>query len=172
MKKFAETYSDPNCATAVALIPWGHNIALLEKLQNTNQRLWYAKKTIENGWSRSMLLMWIESDLYSRQGKAITNFKVTLPEPHSDLAEQTLKDPYNFDFLTLENQAREREVEQGFMAHIQSFLIELGTGFAFLGRQYHLEVSNKDYYLAGQSSYLRALFDFANKFNKNYPNGE
>ena len=147
MRKFAEVYSDLNWATAVAQIPWGHNVTLLEKLTNTDQRLWYAKKTIENGWSRSVLLMWIESDLYKRQGKAINNFKVTLPEPHSDLAEQTLKDPYNFDFLTIDNEAREREIERGLMAHIQKFLLELGQGFSFVGQQYHLEVGEKDFYL-------------------------
>jgi len=125
MKKFAESYFDDNSATAVAQIPWGHNIALLEKLQDNKQRLWYAYKTIENGWSRSTLSMWIESDLYKRQGKAITNFKATLPESDSDLAEQTLKDPYNFDFLTIDNKAREREIKHGLMAHIQKFRTRL-----------------------------------------------
>ena len=97
MRKFADCYKEVNCATAVAQLPWGHNIAILEKLQSNAQRLWYIQQTIENGWSRASLVMWIESDLYSRQGKAVTNFKATLPEPYSDLAEQTLKDPYNFD---------------------------------------------------------------------------
>ena len=94
------------------------------------------QKNHENNWSRASLTMWIESDLYSRQGKAITNFKATLPEPNSDLAEQTLKDPYNFDFLTIDEKAREREIEHGLMAHIQKFLLEFGQGFAFIGRQY------------------------------------
>lgn len=147
MRKFAETYSDKNVATAVAKIPWGHNIVILEKLQSNYQRLWYAKKTIENNWSRASLVMWIESDLYSRQGKAVTNFKATLPEPNSDLAEQTLKDPYNFDFLTIDEKAREREIEQGLMAHIQKFLLELGQGFAFIGRQYPITVGSKDYFI-------------------------
>ena len=91
--------------------------------------------------------MWIESDLFGRQGKAITNFKATLPEPNSDLAEQTLKDPYNFDFLTLDKKARELEVEHGLMAHIQKFLLELGQGFAFIGRQYHIKVGSKDFFI-------------------------
>ncbi len=147
MRKFAESYPDVNFAAAAAKLPWGHTMVLLDKLQNTDQRLWYVKKTIENGWSRSVLSMWIESDLYSRQGKAITNFKITLPEVDSDLAQQTLKDPYNFDFLTIDSKAREREIEQGLMAHIQRFLLELGQGFSFVGQQYHLEVGQKDFYL-------------------------
>ncbi len=147
MRKFAETYPDKIVATAVATIPWGHNIAILEKLQSNVQRQWYAKKTIENGWSRATLILWIESDLYSRQGKAITNFKATLPAPHSDLAAQTLKDPYNFDFLTIDEKAREREVELGLMAHIQKFLLELGQGFAFIGSQYPIKVGDKDFFI-------------------------
>ena len=111
----------PNCPTAVGqleynpilMIPWGHNITILEKIQDDKQRLWYAKQAVENGWSRSVLLTWIESDLYSRQGRAITNFKATLPKPDSDLAQQTLKDPYNFDFLTISTEAREQDIEQG-----------------------------------------------------------
>jgi predicted nuclease of restriction endonuclease-like (RecB) superfamily len=153
MMAFHEAY--PNCPTAVGqleenailMIPWGHNVAMVEKLQDIKQRLWYAKKTLENGWSRATLAMWIESDLYSRQGKAITNFKVALPQPYSDLAEQTLKDPYIFDFLTMDTKAREQEIEQGLMAHIQKFLLELGQGFAFIGRQYHIQVGNKDFFI-------------------------
>src|SRR3990167_4976586 len=115
----------------------------MDKLESQQQRLFY----IEKCWSRSSLVMWIESDLYSRQGKAITNFKMTLPDLHSDLAQQTLKDPYNFDFLMIDTHAKEREIEQGLMEHVESFLVELGKGFAFLGRQYHLEVGNKDFYI-------------------------
>jgi len=147
MRKFAGAYSDSNVATAVAKLPWGHNVVLLEKLQSNDQRLWYAQQTLENGWSRSSLILWIESDLYNRQGKAITNFKQTLPAPHSDLAEQILKDPYNFDFLTIDSQARERDIEQGLMAHIQRFLIELGQGFSFVGQQYHVTVGDQDFYI-------------------------
>ncbi len=142
MRSFFVAYD--NCRTAarqleespITMIPWGHNVVLLEKLQDNKQRLWYAGKILENGWSRASLVLWIESNLYNRQGKAITNFKATLPEPQSDLAEQTLKDPYNFDFLTMDAKAREREIELGLMAHIQKFLLELGQGFAFVGRQY------------------------------------
>jgi predicted nuclease of restriction endonuclease-like (RecB) superfamily len=147
MRRFAESYSDLNCATAVAQIPWGHNLVILQKIENNDQRLWYVQKCLENGWSRSVLTMWIESNLYGRQGKAVSNFKTTLPEPTSDLAQQLLKDPYNFSFLTISEKAKEQEIEQGLIDHIQHFLVELGKGFAFLGRQYHLEVSNKDFYI-------------------------
>lgn len=147
MRKFADCYDNINCATAAAQLPWGHNMVILDKLQNDDQRLWYIQQTIENGWSRASLIMWIESDLYSRQGKAITNFKTTLPEPLSDLAEQTLKDPYNFDFLTIDIKAREREIELGLMSHIQKFLLELGQGFAFIGRQYPITVGDKDFFI-------------------------
>lgn len=121
MRKFAESYDDGNLATAIAKLPWGHNISLLECLQSNDQRLWYAQKTIENGWSRSMLEMWIESDLFSRQGKAITNFKQTLPSLDTDLAEQILKDLYNFNFLTIDNQASEKDVEDGLIKHMEKF---------------------------------------------------
>ncbi|NGX54503.1 MAG: hypothetical protein KR126chlam2_00114 [Chlamydiae bacterium] len=147
MRRFANCYPELNCATAVAQIPWGHNIILLEKLEGFERRVWYAKKTIENGWSRRVLTSWIESDLYSRQGKAITNFETTLPKPLSELAQQTLKDPYNFDFLALDKDYREKELEQGLMNHLQKFLLELGQGFAFVGRQVPLSVGEKDYYL-------------------------
>src|SRR3989339_1534169 len=128
-------------------IPWGHNIVLMHKLKDSDERLWYAQKIIENGWSRSMLETWIKSKLHSRTGKAITNFSRTLPSPHSDMAQQALKDPYVFDFLTLQQEHLERDVEQGLIDHIQKFLLELGKDFAFVGRQYHLEVDEDDYYL-------------------------
>lgn len=145
MKQFAESYPEGISETAVSQIPWGHNIALLQKIDHTQERIWYAEQTIENGWSRSMLINWIESDLFGRQGKAITNFQNTLPEPQSDLAEQTLKDPYNFSFLALDKKFREKELEQGLVDHIQTFLLELGAGFAFVKRQQRLEVSGKEY---------------------------
>jgi predicted nuclease of restriction endonuclease-like (RecB) superfamily len=132
---------------AVAEIPWGHNIVLLEKLKNSAQRIWYARQTSANGWSRAMLDHWIESDLYSRQGKAVTNFKQVLPPPQSDLANEIVRDPYNFDFLTLRGQAAERELESGLLEHIRRFLIELGAGFAFVGQQVHLPVDGEDFYI-------------------------
>ena len=119
MRKFAESYPDSNCATAVAQLPWGHNVLLLNKLGELSHRLWYAQQAIENGWSRSMLEMWIEANLHKRKGKAITNFKHTLPVPQSDIAQQILKDPYNFGFLTLDTIHREKELEQGLIDHLQ-----------------------------------------------------
>jgi predicted nuclease of restriction endonuclease-like (RecB) superfamily len=126
-------------------LPWGHNIALLQKIKDPATRLWYAQTTLEHGWSRNVLTLQIESRLHQRQGKAITNFSLTLPAPQSDLARQTLKDPYIFDFLTLDAAARERELELGLLDHIQKFLIELGVGFAFVGRQYRLKVSGEEF---------------------------
>ena len=117
------------------LIPWGHNIILVEQIKNFSEREWYARKTVENGWSRNVLEMWIASDLFYRQGKAANNFQKALPSIQSDLAEQILKDPYSFDFLTVTNEAREKEIEEGLMNHLQKFLLELGNGFAFVGRQ-------------------------------------
>lgn len=131
----------------IFLIPWGHNVILTTKLKDNKQRLWYAQQTIENGWSRNNLEMWIDSDLFSRQGKAITNFKAILPKHESDLAEQSLKDPYCFDFLTLHDKAKEKDVEDGLVAHVQKFLTELGVGFAFVGRQYPIEVEDEAFYL-------------------------
>ncbi|MBS0615612.1 MAG: DUF1016 family protein [Verrucomicrobia bacterium] len=145
MRQFAESYPDGISETAVSQIPWGHNIVLLQKVETIKLRLWYAEQTLANGWSRNMLVNWIESKLHSRQGRAINNFKRTLPELQSDLAEQTLKDPYNFSFLALDKKYREQELEQGLIDHIQKFLMELGQGFAFIGRQYTLEVSDKEY---------------------------
>ncbi len=128
-------------------IPWWHNIILLERLPNIDQRIWYAQKVLENGWSRSVLETWIDSDLYSRQGKAITNFQAILPKPQSDLAEQTLRDPYCFDFLTLTDKAREKDIEAGLVTHIQNFLTELGVGFAFVGKQYPLVIEGDTFYI-------------------------
>jgi predicted nuclease of restriction endonuclease-like (RecB) superfamily len=136
-----------NLPRPVAEIPWGHNVWLLEKVSHPLIRLWYAYKTIEYGWSRAMLTAQIETGLHRREGQAITNFSETLPAPQSDLAQQTLKDPYNFDFLTLAADARERDFELGLLDHIQKFLVELGVGFAFVGRQYRLEISGEDFSL-------------------------
>jgi len=148
MVQFAKEYPDFELVQQlVAQIPWGHNLILLQKLKSKDQRIWYIKKTIENGWSRSMLSNWIKSDLHSRQGNAITNFTSTLPSLQSDLAHQTLKDPYCFDFLSLGEDAHEKSIEAGLVSHIQKFLLELGKGFAFVGRQYLIEVDNDAYYI-------------------------
>lgn len=136
-----------NLPQAVAEIPWGHNIWLLEKVKDPVERLWYAHKTIEHGWSRAVLTVQIESGLYERQGKAVTNFAATLPPPQSDLAQQSLKDPYLFDFLTLHDEAVERDLESGLIDHVQKFLLELGAGFAFVGRQVPLPVGDEDFNL-------------------------
>ena len=146
--------SGTTCATiveqAVPLliqIPWGHNRAIISKCKDTNEALFYVNKTIENGWSRSVLVHQIESDLYTRSGKAISNFETTLSVEQSDLANEFLKDPYNFDFLTLRENFKEKELESGLLEHITSFLLELGSGFAFVGKQKNLKVGQKDFYI-------------------------
>ena len=131
----------------VAALPWFHNVILVESIKDGPQRLWYAQMAQEHGWSRNILVLQIKSELYARQGKAITNFQAALPPPQSDLAQQVLKDPYIFDFLTLTSAAHEREVEEQLTGHVVQFLLELGAGFAFLGRQVHLEIAEQDYYL-------------------------
>ena len=130
-----------------AEIPWGHNMALIFKLKDPVQRLWYCHQATANGWSRSMLEHWIESDVYSRQGEAVTNFSNALPPPQSDLAKEIVRDPYNFDFLALREPIAERELEEGLLAHIRKFLLELGAGFAFVGQQVHLVVDGEDFYI-------------------------
>lgn len=131
----------------LAQLTWYHNLALLEKTDDEETRIWYARKTIENGWSRNVLALQIELKLHTRQGKAVTNFKETLPPPDSDMAAQVFKDPYLFDFLGTADQRREREVERALVDNIQRFLLELGAGFAFVGRQVHLEIGDQDLWL-------------------------
>ena len=130
-----------------AQIPWFHNCKLLDKVRDPSEREWYIRQTIQHGWSRAVLVLQIESNQYRRQGKAITNFARVLPAPQSDLARELLKDPYNFDFLTLGADAHERDLEKGLTDNIRKFLLELGTGFAFVGSQYHLEVGGDDFYI-------------------------
>jgi len=131
----------------VAQIPWGHNLIIMSKTQNHDQALFYVQKTIQNNWSRAVLAHHIESDLYARDGKAITNFQTTLPEPQSDLARQTLKDPYNFDFLTIREKHDEKELEDALVNHVTKFLLELGVGFSYIGRQQKLEVGSDDFFI-------------------------
>ena len=148
MRKFAQTYSDKQIVQQLAAqIPWFHNCVLLDKVKDSTEREWYIHKTIEHGWSRNILVHQIESGLYHRQGKAITNFERTLPSPQSELAQQLLKDPYNFDFLSLGEEVQERDLEKALIEHIRDFLLELGVGFAFIGSQYHLQVGGEDFYL-------------------------
>lgn len=131
----------------VVQIPWGHNILIFTKSATIEQAEFYILETIENGWSREVLALQIKSQLYERQGKSINNFQQTLPRPLSDLANETLKDPYIFDFLTLSKSFHEKDIEKQLIAHITKFLLELGKGFAFIGQQYHLEVGESDYYI-------------------------
>ncbi len=131
----------------VSQISWAHNILLIQQVKDLSTRIWYMKQTIEEGWSRDVLGLMIKSDAHKRQGEAVTNFQERLPSPQSDLARQLLKDPYIFDFLTLEEPFHERELETGLVRHLENFLLELGQGFAFVGRQYHMEISNQDFYI-------------------------
>jgi predicted nuclease of restriction endonuclease-like (RecB) superfamily len=128
-------------------IPWRHNSVLIEKLKKYEERMWYAQKTIEHGWSRSILEIMITNSLHTREGKAITNFKSVLPSAQSDLAQQTTKDPYLLDFITLGDDVRERDIENQLTEHLQKFLVELGHGFAFVGRQYPIKAGEKDLYI-------------------------
>jgi predicted nuclease of restriction endonuclease-like (RecB) superfamily len=134
-----------NLPQAVATIPWFHNVVLMQKLKDPIERLWYARQTTEQGWSRAILIHQIETDLYRRQGRALTNFDRTLPPPDSDLAQQAFKDPYCVGFLPTMAAAREREFEHGLVARIRDFLLELGVGFAFVGQQVHMEIGDQDF---------------------------
>jgi predicted nuclease of restriction endonuclease-like (RecB) superfamily len=148
MRKFAESWPDRSIVQrTVAQIPWRSNLALLDKLQDNETRLWYAQKTIEYGWGKDMLAIQIDTRLYEREGKAINNFPVAMPPVDSDMAEQVFKDPYIFDFLGTADLKRESELERNLVDHIQNFLLELGQGFAFVGRQVHLEVGDSDFYI-------------------------
>jgi len=147
MRAFAEAYSDDIVQQAAAQIPWFHNCVLLDKVKDTQERLWYARQTVEHGWSRNVLVHQIESGLYRRMGGAITNFDRALPPPQSDLATQLLKDPYHLGFLDITASVQERELERALVERIREFLLELGVGFAFVGSQYHLEVDGDDYYI-------------------------
>jgi predicted nuclease of restriction endonuclease-like (RecB) superfamily len=148
MRAFAAAWTDRTIVQEVlAQITWYHNIALLEKLADNEERLWYARKTLEHGWSHNVLVLQIQNVIHKRHGPAVTNFQDVLPPTASDMATQVFKDPYLFDFLGTADPRREREVEQALVDHIQQFLLELGTGFAFVGRQVHLEVGDEDFYL-------------------------
>lgn len=150
MRKFYEEYSDIEILqTMSAKLPWSHNILLINKIKNINIRSWYMNETIQNGWSYDILDMQINSKLYERQviANKTTNFKNTLPDIQSDLAIQTMKDPYLFDFIALKGNIKESEIEQAMINKIKEVLIELGTGFAFVGNQYKLTVGDTDYFI-------------------------
>ena len=148
MRAFATAWPDRKLVqAALAQVTWYHNITLLEKLDTPEDRLWYAARTVEHGWSRNILAMQIETRAHLRHGKAQNNFLATLPPEDSDMAAQVFKDPYLFDFLGTDAPRREKHLEQGVVDHIQKFLLELGQGFAFVGRQVHLELGDDDFYL-------------------------
>ena len=148
MRKFALCWTDYEIVQrVVAQIPWRTNITLLDKLKEQEERIWYAEKTIENGWSKTILELQIQSRLMERTGKTVNNFPAALPPIDSDMANQIFKDPYLFDFLGTDMPRREVEIERKLTEHIQNFLLELGQGFAFVGRQVHLEVGGQDFYI-------------------------
>lgn len=148
MRAFAEAWPDGEFVqAALAQLPWYHQLALLDKLQTAEERQWYAAQALENGWSRNVLVMQIESGLRQRTGAAITNFGQRLPRPQSDLARESLKDPYRLDFLGLGKEAQERAIEDALVKHVTQFLLELGAGFAFVGRQVQVTVGDKDFYI-------------------------
>ena len=150
MAKFAATYPDREFVQTVsAQIPWSHNVAIMDKGKTEEQREWYIRKTAENGWSHSVLVHQIESNLYERQviANKVNNFETHLASPQSELAAQTMKDPYVFDFIPFKEDMMERDIEQALVKDVTKLLLELGTGFAFLGNQYHLNVGGDDFYI-------------------------
>lgn len=148
MRAFAEAWPDESFVQAVlAQLPWYHHLALLDKLPGPETRKWYVAKAIEHNWSRNVLVMQIESRLLERSGQAVTNFPATLPAAQSDLARESIKDPYRFDFLGLTDEAQEREIEGALVRHVTEFLLELGAGFAFVGRQVLLNVGGDEFFI-------------------------
>ncbi len=148
MRAFADAWPDGEFVQqAVARLPWGHNLVLLDKLPGPETRKWYATKALEHNWSRNVLVMQIEMRLLERSGRAVTNFPDTLPAPQSDLARESIKDPYRFDFLGLSEEAQEREIEHALVRHVTEFLLELGAGFAFVGRQVLLDVAGDEFFI-------------------------
>jgi len=148
MRAFAEAWPDEAIVQqAAGQLPWFHNVLLLTRVKDPALRRRYAEQAIAEGWSRATLEVQIRNRLHERQGNAVTNFETRLPAPHSQLAHETLKDPYLFDFLGLGDEAHEREIENALVRHITRFLLELGSGFAFVGRQYRLEVSDQEFFI-------------------------
>jgi len=148
MRAFAEAWPDTEFVQAVlAQLPWYHQLALLDKLDSPESRRWYASQAIEHNWSRNILVMQIETRLLERSGTAVTNFEASLPKPQSDLARESVKDPYRFDFLGLTDEAQEREIEHALVKHVTEFLLELGAGFAFVGRQVLLDVGGDEFFI-------------------------
>ena len=149
MLRFYKEYSDEfsKVPLLVAQIPWTHNIILIEKIKDKKLRYWYIQKVLENGWSKDVMSLMIKSELHKREGSLVSNFQNVLPSNESDLVQQSFKDPYRFDFLTITEPFKERELENSLIKNMEIFLIELGSGFAFVGRQYKLEVGDDDFYI-------------------------
>jgi predicted nuclease of restriction endonuclease-like (RecB) superfamily len=148
MRAFAEAYPDREFVQqVVAQLPWGHQVRIIDAVKDAKQREWYIRQAVESGWSRNVLIHQIESNLFARQGSALSNFSRTLPSPQSELAQQVLKDPYNFDFLTLGPDLLERDLERGLIEHLCTLILELGKGFAFVGSQYPLKIGGQDFFL-------------------------
>ena len=147
MVQFHEIMGDFELVQNSALIPWSYLVLLITQVKSKEEMLFYVHSAVAHGWSRNILALHIERNLFKRQGKAVTNFKATLPAPQSDLAQQTLKDPYIFDFVTLTDESVERDLENQLIEHIKKFLLELGVGFAFVGNQVHLEIGGEDFYI-------------------------
>ena len=149
MLRFYKEYSDEfsKVPLLVAQIPWTHNIILIEKIKDKKLRYWYIQKVLENGWSKDVMSLMIKSELHKREGSLVSNFQNVLPSNESDLVQQSFKDPYRFDFLTITEPFKERELENSLIKNMENFLIELGSGFAFVGRQYKLEVGDDDFYI-------------------------
>lgn len=148
MRAFAQAWPDTEFVQqAAAQMPWGHNLVLLDRLNTPTERRWYMAKAVEHNWSRNVLNIHIETGLLQRSGAAVTNFDARLPSPQSDLARESLKDPYRFDFLGLSNEAQERAIENALVKHVTEFLLELGAGFAFVGRQVLLDVGGDEFFI-------------------------
>lgn len=148
MVQFYKEYSnDEFVQPIVAQIPWTHNIILIQKIKDKNIRFWYMEQTLNNGWSKDILSLMINSEVHNRTGNLVSNFSQILPPLESDLVQQSFKDPYRFDFLTITEPFRERELENNLIKHMEKFLIELGSGFAFVGRQYKLEIGDDEFYI-------------------------
>ncbi|UJW79273.1 PDDEXK nuclease domain-containing protein [Hydrogenophaga sp. SL48] len=148
MRAFAEAWPEAEFVQqAVAQVPWGHTLVLLDRLNTEAERRWYAAQAIEHNWSRNVLVMQIETRLLERSGTAVTNFPASLPKPQSDLAHESLKEPYRFDFLGLTDEAQERDIEHALVKHVTEFLLELGAGFAFVGRQVLLDVGGDEFFI-------------------------
>jgi predicted nuclease of restriction endonuclease-like (RecB) superfamily len=147
LQKHSRELDGPKLPPILSRIPWWHNITLIQDLKDPMERLWYAQKTVEHGWSRAVLIHQIETGLYRRSGRAVTNFSKTLPPMQSDLASQVMKDPYVFDIKAVNERVKERELERCLVDDIRELLLELGVGFAFVGSRYHLEVEGEDFYI-------------------------